>query len=474
MRSLVRVLPGLALTLMMVGTAISARAQDEPTPEDSTRAMVQQPSFARDVAPILVNVCQRCHNPRSTTYRTHGFDMTTFESFLKGGNAGSPVTPRNAAESLMVHHIKGENGFAKMPPGGQNNLGPQAIERIERWINAGALLDEGRSPREEIQKFAASAESLEREALGKLSAEERDKVFLTRALELYRKSGLKDAPQTAVSTHFVAVGPLPQARLQHLTKEMEKVLVELTRFLGRPVGAPLIEAQDKVVVLVFTEKTPFSEFVQSDQNRRLERTSASVHKFTAASSYVAVVDPLKGSDEPDSDRDALAAKKKRGSTRNRAADSPAGPERTLVGLATQDLVEGLVGKVGKSPRFLAMGLGCSFAQRVEPASPYYNTLRRDAFNQLRIGWATKANETLGDQGDPQDLRAMGFSLVEWLSTAPPTRPRFPLFAQVLIADGGNKLDEALERIYYTKSREQFIGMWGQWVGTAYRGLVGGR
>ena len=469
---LVRVLLGLAL--IGVGFNSSVRAQDETAPASAPGAMAQQPSFARDVAPILVNVCQRCHNARSNNYRTHGFDMTTFESFLKGGNSGSPVTARNAAESLMVQHIKGENGFAKMPPGGQNNLGPQALERIERWINAGALLDEGRSPRDEIQKFAATPESLERDALGKLSAEERDKVFTERAVELYRKSGLKDAPKTATSTHFVAVGPLPQARLQRLTDDLEKVLAELTRFLGRPAGSPLIEAQDKVALLVFTEKGPFSEFVRSDQNRRLERDAESVHKFAAGSSYVAMVDPLKGSDEPEPDRNSGTAKKKRGSARNRANDAPAGPERTLLGLATQDLVEGLVGKTGKPPRFLALGLGSFFAQRVEPAIAHYNSLRREAFNQLRVGWVIKANEALGDQGDPQDLRAMGFSFVEWLATAPPTRARFPLFAQALIAEGGGKMDNALERVYYTKSREQFIGMWGQWVGGAYRALAGGR
>ena len=50
-------------------------------------------SFASDIAPILVENCQRCHmvnNPRAN------FNMANFNSLLRGGDTGAPLKPGDA------------------------------------------------------------------------------------------------------------------------------------------------------------------------------------------------------------------------------------------------------------------------------------------------------------------------------------------------------------------------------------------
>src|SRR5438270_6506644 len=56
-------------------------------------------SFINDVAPILKENCFACHDSKK---RKGKLDMTTFESFRKGGDKEDPVTPGKPDESLIL------------------------------------------------------------------------------------------------------------------------------------------------------------------------------------------------------------------------------------------------------------------------------------------------------------------------------------------------------------------------------------
>src|SRR5438105_14935605 len=56
-------------------------------------------SFINDVAPILKENCFACHDAKK---RKGKFDMSTYESFRKGGDEEDPVTPGKPDESLMI------------------------------------------------------------------------------------------------------------------------------------------------------------------------------------------------------------------------------------------------------------------------------------------------------------------------------------------------------------------------------------
>ena len=102
-------------------------------------------SFMRDVAPILVENCIACHNPRKSESK---YVMTTFAQLAKGGQQGEDITlePGEPDESRLVELIR-LDGKPRMPFK-QDPLPKEKIAIIERWVAEGAKYD-GTSPGED-------------------------------------------------------------------------------------------------------------------------------------------------------------------------------------------------------------------------------------------------------------------------------------------------------------------------------------
>ena len=92
-----------------------------------------EPSFYRDVQPILRKNCVGCHQPAA---KTSGLDLTSYESFRTGGKKGPGF-------ELAVKYMTGEMK-PPMPLGGPP-MPPAEIEVVREWIKAGAKDD---SPKE--------------------------------------------------------------------------------------------------------------------------------------------------------------------------------------------------------------------------------------------------------------------------------------------------------------------------------------
>lgn len=99
-----------------------------------------QPSFTRDVRPILQKHCQGCHQPAS---KSSGLDLTTFDGFRTGGKRGPAFIAGSPDESLTIKYM---TGAMKPPmPLGAPPLPPEQIALLRDWIKAGAKDD---SPQE--------------------------------------------------------------------------------------------------------------------------------------------------------------------------------------------------------------------------------------------------------------------------------------------------------------------------------------
>lgn len=132
--SLLNLLPALALPL-------SARADDAPKPAAPAAAAPAGPvSFMKDVAPILVQNCIACHNPRKSESK---YTMTTFALLAKGGQQGEGITlePGDPDASRFVELLR-PDGSPRMPYK-QDPLPPEKIAVIERWVKEGAKYDGG-------------------------------------------------------------------------------------------------------------------------------------------------------------------------------------------------------------------------------------------------------------------------------------------------------------------------------------------
>src|SRR5205807_5147765 len=118
---------GLALAwLMLFGSAHSARAQ----PKGPI-------SFINDVAPILKENCFACHDAKKKKGK---FEMTSYETFRKGGTKDDPIEPGKSKESYIIDVLT-STGANRMPPKDAGDVLPkEKIDIIARWIDEGAKL----------------------------------------------------------------------------------------------------------------------------------------------------------------------------------------------------------------------------------------------------------------------------------------------------------------------------------------------
>jgi mono/diheme cytochrome c family protein len=409
--------------------------------------------FSKDIAPIFVANCIRCHNPQQ---RRGKFDLTTFQALMKGADAEKVIIPGKPEESPLVLHIKGE-ADPKMPPG-NNNLSDEAIAKIEQWVKAGALLDAGIDPKAPLNTIAPTPEDLRRAELAKLSPAERDKRLETIGRERWKKVSSKGEPQTVTTPHFLMLSELPKDRAQHTLKELEKLHTFLGRLLVQPGGPPTtLTGPEKISIYVFNNASSYAEFLRGVENREYDPSTLAHGNFSVEAPYLVALDPLAGGEDE--------SLKKRPSRSKRGEEST-GPERSLLGLLAEQLGVAAANQAGKTPQWLSLGLGAYLGARVEPRSPYYRRLRVETIQQMQLGWKSKAEEALGGATDNEKVRALGFSLIEWLATEPALLRSFVID----MLEGQERLDDAIRQVWGPAvTRENFLSVWGEWVAARYGG-----
>ena len=114
-----------ALVLVVVQTAASARAQEHSTDELHF--------FESKIRPVLVERCYGCHSKGADEIEG-SLQLDTRAGIRQGGSSGPAVVPNNPTGSLLLTAIRYES--FEMPPEGK--LPPHIIEDFERWIRRGA------------------------------------------------------------------------------------------------------------------------------------------------------------------------------------------------------------------------------------------------------------------------------------------------------------------------------------------------
>lgn len=107
-----------ALTLLTAGAGLSPAAE---------------PSYYRDVRPIVQKNCTACHQP---AVKSSGLDLTTYETFRTGGKRGPAFTPGAPETSLAMKYLTGE-AKPSMPLNAAM-LPALEVNTIRDWIKAGA------------------------------------------------------------------------------------------------------------------------------------------------------------------------------------------------------------------------------------------------------------------------------------------------------------------------------------------------
>ena len=104
-------------------------------------------SFNKEIKPILVANCLKCHDGSGEGSASSGFSVKTYDSIMKGTKFGPVIEPGNSVSSTlyrMVAHMVDEK--IQMPPhhsealaeGRGKPLTEVQIEKIKNWIDQGA------------------------------------------------------------------------------------------------------------------------------------------------------------------------------------------------------------------------------------------------------------------------------------------------------------------------------------------------
>ena len=116
----------MALVLVW-GTALASRADDAPAV-----------SFSREVAPLLVEHCLACHNPRKAE---GGYRVDTFAAFSAAGDSGlSPLLGEEGEPAELIRRITSSDASERMPAETEP-LDDATVALLTAWVGAGATFD---------------------------------------------------------------------------------------------------------------------------------------------------------------------------------------------------------------------------------------------------------------------------------------------------------------------------------------------
>jgi mono/diheme cytochrome c family protein len=121
----------------------AAKMKKEKKGSDVPKADESGIRFSKQIAPILVEHCGRCHVDKASGE----FTMGTYEQLMKGSKAGVVLFPGDPVSSPLVSVI--ESG--QMPPSG-NRVPTEKLALIKAWVQQGAKYDES-DPKASIKSF---------------------------------------------------------------------------------------------------------------------------------------------------------------------------------------------------------------------------------------------------------------------------------------------------------------------------------
>lgn len=230
-------------------------------------------SFAKDVAPILLQNCNGCHIDARRA--SGGLRLDNFSQLMRGGDSGEIVLPGLAQESLLVRKLKGEEGN-RMPAGGRPPLSDEQIELISTWIDEDARFD-GSSPDQPLEVMSALA----------WASSANDEELAERRAELARNNlrlfDGDDEPTEQTTDDFFVIGTAGQQTVEAVSKEAGRAAAKIKSTID-PDGIP-----GRVTIFVLPKRYDYSEFAKMVEQRSVPNSWQSHWRYDGVDAYIAVL-----------------------------------------------------------------------------------------------------------------------------------------------------------------------------------------
>ena len=95
-------------------------------------------SYRADVEPILKQYCLECHVPGGAGYDTSGFDMSSYQTLMRGGKFGPFVIPGDPLSSTLNMLVEGRADPSIRMPHGREKLEESETKILRVWVEQGA------------------------------------------------------------------------------------------------------------------------------------------------------------------------------------------------------------------------------------------------------------------------------------------------------------------------------------------------
>ena len=93
-------------------------------------ATSQEPTFERQIRPILREYCFDCHGAMDK--KEGGLDLRLVRFMKRGGDSGSAIDHEKPTSSLLIQRVVD----GEMPPG-ESHLPPEKLDVLKRWVDLG-------------------------------------------------------------------------------------------------------------------------------------------------------------------------------------------------------------------------------------------------------------------------------------------------------------------------------------------------
>ncbi len=371
-------------------------------------------SFKKDIAPIFVTFCFRCHSGNNPD---GGLSVETFEKILIGGDSGEVLIPGNLKESRLFR-LTGGLELPRMPQG-QARITRKNYEDLMAWIKEGIKYDVD-DPKMPLREMVPSDADVLATRLQNMSEEDFRKFRKEKAEGHWRRTLSSAKPLTVATEKFLLMGNVEESRLLETAKWADEILLDIQKQFGTK-EIPVWKG--RLAIYVFKDRYDYDEFNRSIENRQPAKTLFGHGKVTANynDAYVAVLD-----------------------TGNTNATSRPSLKWTLA----KSLVSAFLQTNARTrPNWLMEGAGWAIANKQLQGEAYQRTMMQSAAEVLR---ELKQPQDLFTNGTfaPDATEHVGYVTTRFLLSRGNAQ-QFRRFAKMIV--DGKDVNEACRAVYSATS-----------------------
>lgn len=271
-------------TLPLPGSVSPSPAMDAVPA--TTPATPERVSFARHIAPLLVDNCNGCH--LDATQTRGGLRMDTFAELMRGGASGPAIEPGRGASSLLVRKLRGEEGN-RMPAGGREPLSDEEIALISTWIDQGASLDEA-SPEQPLRVLSAQAWA-KHATTDELA--ERRRQLARKNWQLGAPAEARAAATEAENEIVFVIGNVSSETADRVAKAAVSAMKKVRTIVPPPARGrgdeTAVDAGGPITLFMFPRRYDYSEFSKMVERREIPADWQAHWHYDGVDAYASLV-----------------------------------------------------------------------------------------------------------------------------------------------------------------------------------------